>query len=240
MGFLVLAAIGLTWPHLVPKPLFLPGTVLFVCFLLFASQWVGVGGYRELGLAFHKGWHTNLLLGLGLGALPPLGLFLYLYATGRLVPLGWVAQPELIWTALFTLANTCYIGFWEELLNRGYLLRILPDKLSPAITLLIVGLVFSVFHIPRFGAPAPWWIFWFVSGTMFALPYLATGSLWFPAGLHWAFDLVWFYLLINDGLLKFNGAGVSAVTGKLALLMALLFLPVVWFVSPWLAKANAS
>lgn len=236
LGFLLIWGLGL-WPHL-PLHLTLTaaGIGLFFVALPLITRRVGAGGYRELGLFVHTGWQRNLILGFGLGCLLPLGLFAALLSTGGLAPIGWIAWPELLSRALLITANTCYIGFWEELLSRGYLLRVLPRGLSRVTTLLAVGLVFSLTHLPRFGAPAPWWVFWFVSGIMFAVPVLASGSLWFSIGVHWGLDLLWFALLVDDGLLRYGAAGTSALEGGTPGLVAvLLFLPLIWWVAPRLA-----
>lgn len=239
LGFLLIWGLGL-WPHL-PLPLLVTaaGVSLFFIALPVIARWVGAGGYRELGLFRHPGWDRNLLLGFGLGCLLPLGLFAAQLVTGGLAPLGWVEWPDLLLRGLWITLNTCYIGFWEELLSRGYLLRVLPPRLSRTTTLLAVGLVFSLFHLPRFGAPAPWWAFWFISGIMFAIPVLSSGSLWFSVGVHWGLDLLWFALLVDDGLLRYGPAGTAALnSGTPGLLAVLLFLPLIWWIAPRLAKAS--
>lgn len=238
LGFLLICGLGL-WPHVTPPIVQAAGAALFFLALPVIARWVGAGGYRELGFWVHTGWLRNLILGFGLGCLLPLGLVAALVAAGYLEPLGWIAGPKLLSLGLFITLNTCYIGFWEELLNRGYLLRILPANLSRPATLLVVGLVFSLFHLPHFGAPAPWWAFWFLSGIMFAIPVLRTGSLWFSIGAHWGLDIIWFAFLLDDGLLRFGPGGASVLhDGLPGLIAVILFLPIIWWVSPRLAKAH--
>lgn len=230
LGFLLIWGLGL-WPPLVGNLVVtVAGIGLFFAAVPVIARWSGIGGYRELGLTPHRGWQRGLLVGFGLGSLYPLLLFTGLALTGGVEPVGWAPWPGVLVRGLLILAETCYIGFWEELLCRGYLLRGLPQRLPRPVTLLLVGLVFSAFHVPRLGAPAAWWVFWFISGIMFALPVLATGSLWFSAGLHWGLDLMWFALLTGNGLLRFGSAGAGVLnSGTIALVSVLLFLPVVWW-----------
>lgn len=235
LGYLVIWGLGLS-PAILGAwaPL---SMALFFFLLPLITRWVGVGGYAELGLQLHQGWGWNLGIGFVTGSLLPLGLFLALWAMGLLQPVGLIAWPGVLLQGLVIGLQTLYIGFWEELLCRGYLLRALPARLSPVVTLLVVGLLFSLFHIPRWGAPPAWWAFWFLSGIMLALPVLATGSLWFSAGLHWGLDLLWFALLLNDGLIRFGPLGNSAQnSGVAALVGVLFFLPLVWWVGERMAK----
>lgn len=237
LGFFLVWGLGL-WP-----PLFGPGLVMATGVALFflavplITRRLGLGGYPELGLARHAGWQRNLVAGLALGSLYPLLLFAGLALTGQVDPLGWAPWPGLLTRGLFLLVHACYIGFWEELLCRGYLLRVLPDRWSRLTTLVAVGVVFSLFHLPRLGAPAAWWGFWFVSGILFALPVLATGSLWFSVGAHWGLDLFWFALLLDDGLLRYGPEGTGALNGGgIALLSVLPLLALVAWLAPRLAR----
>jgi uncharacterized protein len=238
LGFLFMWGMGL-WPHVVPLHWAALGAGLFFVVFPRISRMVGAGGYPELGVSLHTGWSRNLTFGLVAGCIFPLALFAVLYGTGRLAPIGWVSGSQLLGKVLFVFVQTCYIGFWEELLNRGYLLRVLPDRLHLTATLVVVGLVFSAFHLPRFGAPVSWWVFWFVSGIMFTLPVLVTGSLWFSIGVHWGFDLIWFYLLVDDGLLRYGPAGTSVLnSGTVPLVGVVLFVPLIWRLALWANQAS--
>jgi len=80
---------------------------------------------------------------------------------------------------------TCLmVGWYEELLFRGYRLQNLADGLNPFWAVLISSIWFGLGHLTN---PNATWISTtgiFLAGIFLAYPYLRTGQLWLSIGLH--------------------------------------------------------
>jgi hypothetical protein len=157
---------------------------------------------RELGIVPGPGFWGDLGFGLGLGALLMALIF------GFELALGWievvdVARPGLgaaSFAAGFLNMTLLFlaVGFYEELANRGYLLRALAQgfvcrRIPPAAALAAATLLSSlVFGLGHLGNPHSTWVSTFnivLAGIMLALPYLLTGRLAASIGLHVTWNL---------------------------------------------------
>lgn len=157
---------------------------------------------RELGIVPGPGFWGDLAFGLGLGVL------LMTLVFGVEVLAGWVqvvdvgrpgrgaasfAQGFLYMTLLFLA-----VGIYEELANRGYLLRCLAQgfvgrRISPAWALgLATGLSSAIFGLGHMGNPHSTWVSTFnifMAGVVLSLPYVLTGRLAASIGLHITWNL---------------------------------------------------
>jgi membrane protease YdiL (CAAX protease family) len=147
--------------------------------------------WRALGLTFHSGWFRDLLLGSVLGiatlALAAMiataagGLRFTMSGTGMLLLVG----RSLVSTAvLFIVAALA-----EEAMFRGYPLQTLTRARLIWLGVLLTSVPFALAHLwnpnvvrgVTFANTA-------LAGVWLAIAYLRTRSLWFPLGVHWAWN----------------------------------------------------
>jgi membrane protease YdiL (CAAX protease family) len=158
----------------------------------------------ELGFRRPRRWLLTLLLGL------VLGVALKLFCKAILLPLlntdpvnhayhGLTGNKEAIPGTLYLLVIGA--GFGEEVLFRGYLFERLgrrfghhlPAQLS---TLLITSALFAAAHLHDQGVPGAEQAM--LTGLVFGVLYLATGSLALPMVAHTAFDLLAYGIVYFD------------------------------------------
>jgi len=178
---------------------------LFLCFLGLLRAWgrrvyQRSRPYAAYGLTATLANGREFLLGLGLGLLLPVALFLALSG------LGWLrwqppALPLLRLVAEGALTGLG-VGLAEELVFRGWLLDELERDYRPAIALWANALLFAILHFIK---PLP--EVWRTLPQLPGLVLLALSLVWgkwargdrlgFPIGLHGG--LVWSYYILNVG-----------------------------------------
>lgn len=197
--FVLLWLQGLLSFTLGSKLLGIVAAVLFFAVLHLVSNRLGFGGLAGLGFHNHRGWGRNLTVGFALGGAAVAAYVGALWLAGAFTDAHFASFLSIAPLALWLLVEHLYVALWEESLYRGLLLRMLPEGLSTAATLTIVGVIFTANHLVKLGTvPAFYWPFWFLSGIAFAIPRLMTRSLWFSVGLHWGHNVFWFWLLTYD------------------------------------------
>jgi hypothetical protein len=112
------------------------------------------------------------------------------------------------------------VGYYEELLSRGYHLQNLADGLNLPLGLMLSSAVFSVAHLTNPGAKLLSVIGIFAAGFFLAYGWLRTRQLWIPIGLHigWNFfqGTVFGFPVSGLGgfhLIRQTVAGPEVVTG---------------------------
>jgi membrane protease YdiL (CAAX protease family) len=150
--------------------------------------------FAEFGFRLMRGWWVDLFFGFALGGALMGGVFAVEQAAGWATVSGtfeggW-GSPFLV---LGPIAVFMGAGVWEELFYRGYMLKNLAEGLSSpplgprgAVVLawaLISGL-FGVMHIGNPNADAFAVVNIVAAGLMLGLPYVLTGELAVPIGLH--------------------------------------------------------
>jgi membrane protease YdiL (CAAX protease family) len=164
--------------------------------LLIIARWVDRRPFSDYG--FHLGghWWLDLAFGLFLGALLMTGIFLIEYLMGWVTVSGTLHTPEgttfaqaILWSAVLFIG----VGFFEELLSRGYLLHNLAEGLnfqfwSPTIALILAWAIssalFGAAHIGNPNATTISTINIAVAGLFLVLGYILTGDLALPIGVH--------------------------------------------------------
>lgn len=186
-------------------PGFLLGRVLSaVAFIL--STWIAVQYWDKrsmvsIGLEINKKWFKELGIGLGMGAVAMGFIFLLQFLMGWIsfTGYGWdrawrVAYPLPL---LGYLAGMLLVGFYEELVFRGYQVTNMIEGFSTsktsytmAATLAIVvsSMLFGIMHAGNPNASLISTINIIFAGVVLALPYLLTGSLALSVGLHGAWN----------------------------------------------------
>jgi len=228
-GFALLWGLGL-WPHFVPLWAAIPGGVIFFVAAHLVSRWLGLGGLPGLGFTRIGAAGRQLGLGLVAGGLAIVLYVIVALGTGRWERVGFRPLDEMQGLLLLTLLNTAYIGFWEETLCRGYLIRAIGGRHGIATLALISGAAFVPFHFTQFGTvPQYFLLYWFLSGVAFALPLLITGSLWISVGMHWGHNLLFALFLTRDGWMIAERAATPPPFSKyLLLVVAVAKIPLAW------------
>ncbi|MDQ3665236.1 MAG: CPBP family intramembrane metalloprotease [Acidobacteriota bacterium] len=147
--------------------------------------------WRSLGLTLHANWFRDLLIGTAIGiaslalaatiATVGGGLRFTVSAAGIFAQ---VAKTLGLSGALFIVAALA-----EEALFRGYPLQTLTRARLAVLGVLLTSLPFAAVHLQN---PNVAQGFTFVNtalaGVWLAVAYLRTRSLWFPLGVHWAWN----------------------------------------------------
>lgn len=149
-----------------------------------------------LGLHVSPRWWLDLAIGLAIGVVLMIGIFVFELEAGWLTIVDRnVGPPERsFWPALSEpLVAFVAVGFYEELMSRGYHLRNLAEGLhskwiGPRTALLLATLgsasVFGLLHAGNANATAISSFNVGLAGIMLALGLLWTGELALPIGLH--------------------------------------------------------
>ncbi|MCA2658804.1 MAG: CPBP family intramembrane metalloprotease [Microcystis sp. M049S2] len=218
-------------------------SVLYLEFLGLSHWWgriiYGDEGLADYGLIWRIKTLIELINGLAIGLFFTFSLFL------SQAFLGWLnflpANPPISKIILEGFLVALAVGFAEELLFRGWLLRELEKDYRPAIALVISALIFALTHFikplaeiirtfPQFPALV-------LLGLILGWAKRACGgNLGKSIGLH--AGLIWAYYILNVGqLIKYTGTVPDWLTGinknPLAGVMGLLFLTIL---AIWIRK----
>ena len=187
-----------------------------VATLFIIGRWVDRRPWSDYGFRLGRRWWQDFGFGLFLGALLMTGVFLTELA------LGWVsiagvmqATPDMsfaqgiLWAAALFIA----VGFFEEMLSRGYLLHNLAETLNfkflnPAIALILAWILSSALfggaHATNPNATTISTLSLILAGLLLGLGYILTGDLAIPIGLH----ITWYFFECN--VFGFPVSGTSA------------------------------
>ncbi len=170
---------------------------------------------------------SNIGRGVVAGVLSIAVIWAIMWLTGAISVTGWSdAAKQAGAASVFPLAGWLLafaaVGFFEELVFRGYALHNLIDWLGWKWAVVIQATVFALIHLGNV-VMAPKDAQWaalgampsiFLIGVFFALCYRKTGSLWFPIGFHaaWNFSLGCLFSLPVSGIKTFQLLGVQSQT----------------------------
>lgn len=155
------------------------------------TRWLEGLPWRALGLWLHQYWLRDLLVGSGIGvgslalatAIATAGGGLRFTASGR-AAFFQVGQTLIFSAGLFILAALA-----EEALFRGYPLQTVTRAGLAWLAIFLTSVPFAAIHLRNPNVVAG---FTFVNtalaGVWLAVAYLRTRSLWFPLGIHWAWN----------------------------------------------------
>jgi membrane protease YdiL (CAAX protease family) len=172
---------------------------IFRLVLLFAAllagyictRWLEGLPWRALGLWLHVGWLRDLFVGSLIGvvslalatAIATAGGGLSFTVSGR-AALIQVAQTLVFSAVLFIVAALA-----EEALFRGYPLQTLTRAKLAWLAVLLTSVPFAAVHLKNPNVAAGFtFINTALAGVWLAVAYLRTRSLWFPLGVHWAWN----------------------------------------------------
>jgi CAAX protease family protein len=187
-------SLAINWNLLRGRSDFLVGAIV----LLGSATLVGWGcgfvfeqlSFRAVGWWPHKGWWKNLVLGSAIGVLSLL-LAAGFTAITRGISFSFnpsgatsIGKTLLVSGLIFVLA-----GAGEEALFRGYPLQTLTRARLVWLGVLLTSVPFAIVHLKNPNVKAGFtFINTALAGIWLAAAYLRTRSLWFPLGLHWAWN----------------------------------------------------
>ena len=174
--------------------------------------------FRALGCWFTKNWLKDLILGLLIGTFS-LGIaVLIAFAFGGMkFQMNQTAGSSAIFLTLgVTLLIFTFGAMSEETLFRGYLLQTMSRSKLFWIGALLTSLLFASGHLNNPNVTTFAWINTFIAGFWLAVAYLKTRNLWFPFGIHLAWNWMQgaFFGISVSGLEKLASAPVLHVTEK--------------------------
>lgn len=160
-----------------------------------ARKWIDKRSFSSLGLKIDQDWWKDLLVGIAIAAVLHALIFAAHLGTGWLTFSGfaWQTIPieQVVLNTLGIAAVFLAVGFYEELMSRGYHLQNLEDGLNTGWAVFLSSAVFGFLHILNPGATWISSLGILAAGVFLAYPYLRTRQLWMSVGLHigWNFFL---------------------------------------------------
>lgn len=196
------------------------GGLAVVVATLLAARFLDRRRLADLGLRLSPGWWRDLGFGLALGA----GLMLLIFLIE--LALGWVTVDALFFTRmqlpfglaiLLPLVQFLAVGFYEELMSRGYQLRNIAEGLNFAplgpkggmlLALLISSAIFGGLHAANPNASLISTLNITLAGLFLGLPLLLTDELAIPIGIH----ITWNFFQGNVFGFPVSGTSVNHTT----------------------------
>ncbi len=164
--------------------------------------------FRALGLWITKNWFRDLTVGLLVGAASICLAALVAFAFGgksfRFNDSTGSAAIAL--TLAASLAIFIAGAVFEEVFLRGYPLQTFARARLAAVGTILTSLIFATLHNSNPNATTLSWLNTFLAGVWFAAAYFKTRNLWFPIGLHLAWN--WF----QGSILGVNVSGLKELT----------------------------
>lgn len=164
------------------------------------AKYIDKRPFRAYGVGLDSAWWRMLVVGVLVGVLGWGGALATDLALGwaRITDVFAAGSGELSFpvSMLVFIAGWLFVGFWEELLFRGIVMRNAIEGFNHAAvsyrTAVIGGLAvssgfFAVLHLDQATSVLAL-LFWVMAGLVFGLAYLLTDELAYPIGLHFAFD----------------------------------------------------
>ena len=138
------------------------------------------------GAGFHENWRRDLKWGVVLAVLMLGGLFGAMAVTGELNMAAGTVSPLGLAGIVLVL---CLAAANEELIFRGYPLQVLMAGIGPWPAMIVMSAIFGLGHHLN---PNATWLGTgntALAGILLCLAYVRTRSLWFPYGIHIAWNL---------------------------------------------------
>jgi CAAX protease family protein len=146
--------------------------------------------WRSLGLIFRARWFRDLLLGSAIGIVSlALATAIALVGGGLHFSLSSMPLKSVLTTVLLSAGLFIVAALAEEALFRGYPLQTLTRARLIWLGILLTSVPFAAIHLrnPNAGGVLAF-VNTALAGVWLAVAYLRTRSLWFPLGVHWAWN----------------------------------------------------
>lgn len=148
--------------------------------------------FRSLGFDLTRGWWRDALAGFAFILVAWSVIFLAAILSGAATIVGFAWDEKSWLTILGALANglifNLLVALAEEADSRGYILQNLAEGIRIVPAILVSSAYFGALHLLNPGAGAMSTFGIFFAGVLLALGYYATRRLWFPIGMHTAWN----------------------------------------------------
>lgn len=164
------------WPQLVCAALCVAAYVMYVQKVEKREvvEFSRVGAGREI---FH---------GIAIGVAAILVVISTMMATGAFHVVG--SNP---WTSLLSpFSEMILVAFFEEILFRGIIFRIIEKSLGTFLSLLISAILFALAHLPNAAISLMGVAVTAMAGLLFCAAYMLTRRLWLAIGIHFAWNFM--------------------------------------------------
>jgi membrane protease YdiL (CAAX protease family) len=165
---------------------FLIGLIGITLSVYVARRWLDKRSFSSLGLRWDPDASRDLLVGILIPALLMALIFLTEWAFGWLDfqgISGRVGPSQTLeigyWAAAFLM-----VGYYEELLSRGYWLQNIAEGLGLPVGVFLSSAIFAILHAANPSASVMSTLGILAAGYFLAFGYLRTRQLWLPIGLH--------------------------------------------------------
>lgn len=161
--------------------------------------------FRAFGAWFTKNWLKDLFFGLIFGAFSIIlaALIAYLFGGMNFTQNRNSGFMPIVLTLGSTLVIFTFGAVAEEVLFRGYMLQTLSRAKVFWVGMLLTSFLFASAHNANPGANVFTWTNTFLAGIWLAVAYYKTRNLWFPFGVHLAWNWV------QGAFLGINVSGLS-------------------------------
>jgi membrane protease YdiL (CAAX protease family) len=165
--------------------------ILFVIVVAF-RRFLDRRSFRSLGFQLSRGWWREALAGFAFAVVAWGVIFVLALAFGAatIVGFAWERGDWLVF--LGALANgllfNILVGIAEEMDARGYVLQNLAEGIRFVPAVIVSSAYFGALHLLNPGAGLISTIGIFCAGVLLAMGYYVTRRLWFPIGMHAAWN----------------------------------------------------
>jgi hypothetical protein len=178
------------WPQLVSAALCITAYVMYV-------QKVEKREVLELS---RIGSGREFSFGVGIGVVAFLVVICTMMTTGAFQIIG-VNE----WTTLASpFSEMMLVAFFEEILFRGIIFRIIEKSLGTLTALFLSAILFALAHLPNAGISLLGVAVTAVAGVIFCAAYMLTRRLWLAVGIHFAWNFM------SDGVFSLPTSGHPA------------------------------
>ncbi|MDZ7808655.1 MAG: CPBP family intramembrane glutamic endopeptidase [Gracilimonas sp.] len=216
--FLFLFSFGVALPSIIPFSAlkFVAISLLTLALYYIMFRFVDQRSWSHSGLIIDKVWVKELFAGIVIAAFVMGVIFLLIWQTEGLEinGFGWERNGQKFWLIPISvyLIQMVSVGFYEEVLSRGYLIpnikegfsigNITPFK-ATIISIFISSTLFGIAHAANPDASYTAVFNILLAGIMLAIPYIITGRLALSIGLHFSWNF------FQGGVFGFRVSGME-------------------------------
>ncbi len=156
------------------------------------GKWFEDLPFRALGAWFTGGWFRDLVIGLGFGAVSLcLAAAIVAVSGGLTFEFNRVSAGSAIGATLLNTLLVFILGAaFEESFFRGYMMQTFFRARYAVFAIIFTSVFFATTHNANPGANPLSWFNTFLAGVWLAVAYAKTRNLWFPFGIHLAWNWI--------------------------------------------------